>query len=386
MKTTMYVVTKALFVLMVTAAAAACSEDPEPHNNGIAPGTDTSSDTTDDAAADTSTDNSDDTEDDGLTVGPCAGVTCEDGEECRNGQCVSVSSADACEIPRDLGILTADGSSTTANLSMDGRTDSLQTNCGASSSPEGAIRFRTNTAAKVDLSLVSGVGFGYEIRTSNCENADSALACLTNDTHTFYTAAGVDYYLIIEPTDASQIAPAQVTLTATEAACAPPGASSCNGTTREICFVSDGIQSKECADACNDGYCVGDTCSELISVSGSASFSGDSDAYRNRFDFAGEPTCTSGGTTGLSSPGYDVAFELIDLTAGQTVSVDASNTNADNYIFVLDSCSETGPCLTAQGFGSELSGWEVPSDGDYVVVVDQSVRANVPFQIDIDIQ
>ncbi|MGM0557394.1 MAG: hypothetical protein ACQEVA_13510 [Myxococcota bacterium] len=386
MKTSIRVGTRLLTVVLVALSLAACSDDPEPNNNGITPGADATTDTVSDTTDDTSTDTTSDGDDDGQTLGPCAGVTCDGGEECLDGACVPVSSADACDIPRDLGLLGTDGTSTTVNLRMEGRTDSLQTGCGASDVPEGAIKFRTQNAAKIELGLNSGVGFGYEIRTADCESADSALACLTNDTHTFYTAAGLDYYLILEPTDADQIAPVEVTLTATEVACAPPGASSCDGTTREICFVTEGIQSRECADACDAGYCTGDTCSDLITVSASASFSGDSDAYRNRFDFSGEPSCSSGGTTGLSSPGYDVAFQLEALTAGQTVTVDATNTNADNFIFVLETCSEAGPCLTGQGFGSKLSNWEVPSDGDYVVVVDQSERTNVPFQIDIDIQ
>jgi hypothetical protein len=381
-----------LLVSVLAVGSFACNDDPDQPNNGIQPGEDASNDadaTSGDVEDDTSSDATDDTGNDtdsDVDDGPCAGISCDLGEECKDGECVPQGSEDACDIPRDLGTMATDGSSTTVNLNMENRTDSLQTECGASEAPEAAIKFRTEGPGRIDMSINSGVEFGYEIRTANCENSEAALACLTNDEHFFYTTAGLEYYLIFEPRDAQAVAPVEVTLTATEAPCAPPGASTCNGDTREICFISEGIQQKDCAASCNDGFCEGDTCAGLIDVAASMSFSADSDAYRDRFNFEGDDTCSSGGSTGLASPGYDVAFQVTGLTAGQSLTVDASNTNADNYIFVLDACNTSGPCVTAQGFGSKLSNWEVPSDGDYVVVVDQSERANVPLNVEFDIQ
>lgn len=326
------------------------------------------------------------------TPDPCAGVTCEAGQVCVEGICQQ-GGADpgySCAEPYDLGTLS--GGLTQQNANPLGQPDLIRTGCSAQGgSAEAVFRFEVAQAAVLRIDVDRAfeeipVGImAKEIREGSCVSAEAAVECSINPI-TFQAVAGQEYFLVVEMNnDPENINEFVLEIDVEEFACSPPGARTCEGGESTLCFGGTEERVSQCAAECADGTeCAGTACGSALEVRESGTFTGDYAAYQNRFDFSEAPSCSTEGTTGVSSPGRDVVFSLPGLTQGQTVKVDKGDLGLA-LLAVMSSCAESeAVCVTGDTTAGTLD-WEVPADGDYYVVISPRTTVSGQFEYTIEI-
>jgi hypothetical protein len=327
--------------------------------------------------------------DGGDDAGACEPGDCADGEVCLEGTCTTDTATLKCDRAEDIGELALD-TPVTVTGSLRDNTDVLTTTCGSASGNEEVFKFTVPETVTVnfDASWLGQYDGVVAFRTNSCETPGSAMdPCFDHESRSFRAEPGNDYYMVVELSN-GRAHDFSVELEATEAGC-QLGTVSCTNDMLSRCNTDGSTDDYDCADTCAGAgtRCRGDVCGEAVTVTASATFSGDNAAYESTYNFANITGCEVDGTP-VGTPGPEVVFFLPGLVTGQTVTVDAqSGDNNNNAIFITSNCGRADQlaCL-AQDYIDESLVWSVPSDGDYYVFVDKASGAGSTFQYGIDIQ
>lgn len=376
-----------LFALLAAASLAmmaGCSDEPDTGrpipvpNNGTA---DTGLDTGPDASPDLDT-----TPDPDATEDLCEQVTCEADERCVNGVCEPTGPEGAsCAAPIALGVLGTD-EPLVASADPSAWPNLFNTGCSSDNdSGQAVFSFTLASDSLVTLEFTDSTAqMVLEVRGSDCSDSTGALTCGTFGQE-FYGVAGATYHLVVEGRQGTQTGQFSVELSASELACSPPGAWTCDGDQRVQCYAGTELRYFQCAAGCDDGVCRGETCDVPIVVEGSIAVTGDAAANEHNFNFADQPSCSTAGTAGPITTGQDIVFHLPGVVAGQTVAVDTTHQPGGVVIAVLKSCDITAGCAAADDTTGKLE-WEADQSGDYYVIIDRFTAANSPFDYRIEIR
>ena len=329
---------------------------------------------------------------DGGDSGPelCGGQECGPQETCENDVCKLPASVQ-CNGATDKGSVGV-GETVTLTGDFTGDVgDGLTTSCSGdrAETPEQVFSFVVQEDSLFTMSADFPGAFDakVEFRRSSCENpSPDKTVCRDNDAG-FWAAAGETVYVVVEH-DSGPAGSFTIDLTANAAAC-NPDTYSCNAQDNlEYCDYSGGnpsIVEYQCPDGCNSGSCTGDSCSDPIVVTGSGgTYAGDGEAFSDQMDFTNADQCI------ISEPqaptdGSELVFEVA-LQSGETLTVDTSNDEAEQLIFISGSCGPNPSqfaCLdeTADKTLSLTAG----AAGTVYVIVDKWTRKVEPFDIRISI-
>lgn len=314
-----------------------------------------------------------------------------------------------CNNVEDLGVLD-----TSSNVVLMGNTsnviDEFATSCGFGSAAETGWRFTVDSPVGVYSNITAaGIAWVLELHEGTCDSPTRRFCDPSLDTN-FFLEPGKEYILIAEPRQ-NQRGSLTVNLEFTPLVCLPVGSTTCEGNTLEICAQGGASTIEEtCALPCAMDACGGDVCENAISVDSLPYMhTGSMEGYFDRFNLNTDNTClnpNNAGTPGggddpddpepdpvdpgdltgrIQTPGQDMAFMVKGLSQGDKLFVDASEAvgdTADNVIYIMDSCDYMS-CHVAIDLGDKIDGWEVPADGDYLVVVDRTTDQNNDFAVSI---
>ncbi|MEZ4458878.1 MAG: hypothetical protein R3E66_03955 [bacterium] len=374
----------ALIALLVLVG---CGEDDGGNRPTITPIPDTGNMTNNDMGSTTNGDAGDAGDTGDVDMGGdtmCAEVTCDAGEKCVKGDCVPTDAKLACEEVNDLGTLQVDAPTMFSGDTSD-FVDTSNSSCGEGTTytgPENAFRFELAAAALVTINLTSTAAVDWLVDVREACDGQS-IRCSKTETFTFLAQAGKPYFLIVEPESGLGKGAFDVAMTFEPTICDPNQTECANGTL-QACFGGTMQTPYDCAAECSGQTCQGQTCQDVIQVSASMSFSGDIKAYTNDLDFSGIASCSTNGA-GVSTPGQDIVLELVGLTTGQVVTIDASMDSQDDSIAILNDCSDTPTCKAFVDLGDVLT-WNVVEDGNQFVAIDRRIMEAGPFSFSIDIQ
>lgn len=318
------------------------------------------------------------------------------------------------EVSDDLGVIDVTAGVKTIMGDTTGGMSVVGSACGFNSAPERVFKFTLSGPARLDLALTpsSALNWAMDVRAGDCD-ATTSLFCSRNPNTTITANDDKTYFLLVEPLDSAAEGRFQINITPTPLVCLPVGDRKCDGPNLTQC-IQGGLEEEEltCAAPCAMNACGGDVCDNAIVVNTFPfDLEGPAEPYTSSFNFSGPNTCinpdtaiippdpndpdatTEPGTPGMptgsiATPGEDVVFRLPGLMAGQKLTVDASTAlgdESDNAIFVLNTCDPMS-CLTAIDLGDVLSGWNVPANGDYTVVVDRRSGSSKPIKVRINVE
>ncbi|AWV90030.1 hypothetical protein DFR33_103362 [Bradymonas sediminis] len=375
-----------LFVAIAACAAlaGACGDDDAP-NGTITPGNNSAPDASDDASADA------DAGDDGdATSDPDAAdpdTTSPDVEE--PDTTPEDPKAELCDAPY-LGTLAPNQSTSTVG-DLASAENNFALSCAPGISRELVYRFAVEQPSRVRVRALSETigNWNLQINTGTCE-ASARLACFGSGNQTFFAEPGIEYHLLLEPTNRASTGEVQVSIDTEAFACFPAKSATCNGDEIERCDVDYTMSSSTCPAGCSDDACNGDLCENAIEMdpSGTMRLEGSLAGLTNAYNFAGRTECFDSGEP-LPTRGKDIVVALNGLRAGQTVNVDTSqdigDTN-DNAIFIVNGCDSTPTCLAGGDTFDEKLNWQVPADGDYLLIIDliSNTSDTFTYQITVD--
>lgn len=357
-----------VLISLVLVGAVACGDDDEFDGNNISPNSVTNN-TTNNGGADTG------------DVGVDSGGP--DADAGPSGDTDTDPPApDLCGTINDLGLLGANATNEASGDTANG-VDLLTPSCGSQGRDEVTFAFQFDATARVEAEVRSQATDDWTLTLLEgpCESS-SQVTCRGSRADVFTVDAGVTYLLSVEAPVAASFS---LSLKATELSCAPVGSSTCESGQVTHCELGNNEAVYGCAYDCDGGACGGDTCAGplVISGSGSHTFSGSYKGYKSRFNFSNFPDCSTSGA-GASTPGPDLIFSLTGLSSGDTVTIDASNDDVQQGIFVLEGCTPSQPACVDGGLQLyEDLEWTVPDDGDYHVVVDALDQSEDDFDITI---
>jgi hypothetical protein len=319
-----------------------------------------------------------------------------------------------CEQAEDLGEIDITAGVKMVTGSTVGGSTRVGSACGFTSANEKVFKFTLSGPARLDLALMpdSDINWVMDLRAGDCDGT-SSLYCARNTRTTLIANDDKTYFLVVEPLESASEGSFKLSITPSALVCLPVGDRSCAGDDLKQC-IQGGEQEEtlRCAAPCTEGACGGDLCENAIVVTSFPfDLEGPADPYQSSFNFAGPNTCVNPDTTyippdpndpdanmmpdppgtmtgSIATPGQDVVFKLPGLVAGQKLTVDASTAlgdASDNAIFVLNTCDPMS-CLVALDIGDVLSGWEVPTSGDYTVVVDRRTSSNQDIKIRLTLE
>ena len=285
-----------------------------------------------------------------------------------------------------------------------------QTSCGFGIAPEQAFAFSFDAPVqlKITLNSNSGTRMAYELIEGPCEEPGAPRFCATNS-QVFLAQADTEYIIIVEPEANQARGTFELEVEVKPLACLPVSSKRCDGDDVKRC-VAGGLRedSITCGAPCVDDTCGADSCGNAVVVNPGDypfSFAAAAAGYVSSITFEGDNSCanpdrgilpgetnnadpTGESDPSLPTPGQDVHFTLKGLTAGQLLTVDASEAAgdaADSAIFILDSCDKS-ECLFAKDLGDVVSQWEVPADGDYLVIVDRLSSSDQDLGVLINVE
>lgn len=320
-----------------------------------------------------------------------------------SGLCANVS--DLGTLPISDGFVRLTGSTRETTV-----LNQFATQCGSGAAPEVGWSFTVDQPVGIASNIVSaGIAWVIELHEGGCEQPMQRFCDANLDTN-FFLEPGKEYVLIAEPRQ-NQRGELTIQLDFTPLVCLPVGETSCNGDDLDICAQGGAATiTRSCASPCNMDACGGDMCENAITVDTLPyTFSGSVEGYFDRVNFDAENSCLNpnnavvpggpddpdqpdpepvepGEPTGrIKTPGQDMTFLVQDLKQGDKLFIDVSSDvgdTADNVIFILDSCDMMS-CHIAVDLGDKIEGWEVPADGDYVVIVDRTTDQDNDFAISI---
>lgn len=308
-----------------------------------------------------------------------------DMDNCEDNACIEWKKFDDCDQVRDLGTLD---SANSEKFAVKGDTTNLgsliQTTCSDTGdvSAEYVFAFKLNATAFIDLKVesLSGVDFVVEMRDGKCEALDpndiaDAGFCRQSGQEVFLARKDIQYFLVVEAQNGMVNGPFEINMGFTPTTC-EPGAVSCDADNLVVCEAGTMEASKPCGTGCMTDACTADTCDNTIDISGTGTFDykGSLDAFTNSFNAADfkDAGCTAPNGDALPTPGAEQIFALKNLTAGQRVRIEANDLledQNDNAIFIMDSCGANAQCLAVEEITDQFD-WEVPNNGDYVVIID----------------
>jgi hypothetical protein len=290
--------------------------------------------------------------------------------------------ADFCDAIEDLGSLGVGATHQATGDTAQG-SHALDPSCGSDGRKEVTFQFQVDEPARVQLEVQSQTAdeWTMSLFSGSCDSPEH-VKCKEGTADVFVAEAGVTYFLSLE---AAEDAAFGLSLKTTALGCAPVGSSTCEVDQVTHCETGHNEVTYGCAYDCEGDACGGDTCSSALVVSGSGShsFTGSYTGYKSQFNFSNHPDCSFSGS-GANTPGPDLVFSLPGLSGGDTVTIDASNDDVQQGIFVLEGCSNSQPdCVEGGLVLSEVLDWNVPDDGDYHVVVDALDQSDDDFEITI---
>ncbi len=304
------------------------------------------------------------------------------------GACEDMGTVDASATP-----MIIDGSTTDASLES-----VLQTPCGFGNAPERSYLFTFDKPTRVTAAVTNGsTSWVIDVRNGTCE-ATASLTCDASPSRTFVVPAGETRLITVEPENNSR-GTFELTLEFEELVCLPIGSTTCSGADISRCEQGGLAETVyTCGEACSMDSCGGDFCENAVEVSSFPyRFEGKTNAYGDRLDFDDATECyypDGEGEDGMgmgmpfTTVGEDVTFKLTGLTAGQLLTVDARpsiGNQGDSAIFVMDTCDKS-TCHIGRDLGDTLTDWEVPADGDYIVVVERRTLSTADIVVEIDVQ
>jgi hypothetical protein len=235
----------------------------------------------------------------------------------------------------------------------------------------------------------SGATPAFGLHANGCE-ADAEQYCSLQSPWRAIVEPGQTYHLKVQAgTEATD-----TTFTASfdlqEAACLP-GEQICRDGNSERCVRGTSVDAYSCAGDCTtEASCSGDACDAALTVEpvvggGAVRLEGDRWAYTHQWNAADLSDCEASDAIGT---GDTTAMELFvrvpNLQAGQTLEVSDAVASGSYLYFVLDDCAATS-CRTAMfvdEVGENRLVWEVPTNGDYLVVIEATSNTSRPFQFD----
>lgn len=287
----------------------------------------------------------------------------------------------------DLGEIGADQSTSGTAASPTARED-IELSCSADPRAPVVFSFSLERASRVSLTASSpGISdFNLQFNQGPCDSAER-FVCFNRGSEVVFLDAGVDYHVLVEP-GSDRSTPIKLDIATEVLECFPSGSTRCVGDEVEVCGSGFTPTTHSCAIGCSNDACTGDTCESAIPMdpSGSMRLEGSPSGFRDMYNFGSRDECFESGFS-IDSGGPDVAVALDGLSAGQVVSVDASREVGDvndNTIFIVDGCADTPTCVA--GDDAEQFDWEVPADGDYVLIIDLVSVSDDSFVYQIDIE
>lgn len=301
-----------------------------------------------------------------------------------------------CEEIENLGTLAF--GSHTIEYGFDGQgfnpdNDNIRTLCrdlSAESKPEKIYQFQVPEASTLEINGSSSLVF--EIRTDPCGEESSVEACNPNGRITGFRAySGSNYYLISE--FEGEVSPSpeitfELEVSPTFGTGCSLGHTVCLDTSSvNICKQQGGsLEQETCPTSCTADSCVGDRCDNPITLTGgAATMAGELAGFSSTID--GYQSCTADDGSQIRASGSEVIFLAEQLSAGQTITVDASNDLLSNTILIQrDTCGATLACEATQLGGSETLSYQVPQAGDYYIIVETSAAAEgtADYQVSVN--
>ncbi len=328
-------------------------------------------------------------EDAGLQHDPDSGADAADAAE-------DSSSSGPCEgAHEDLGVLS------TAEPTVVSRT--LQSARGAPTScaPSGQNRgeyifaFEADTLAILEVSVsattTDPISFGlYE---ESCDT-NAELYCSQQSPWRAIVEPDKTYYLNVQAGEDTPTNTFNVSFSFEDAACVP-GEASCTDGAVEHCQQGTEVDTYSCAQDCSaQDDCTGDTCEAALTVEPTVgdtpvTLRGDRRAYTHQWNAADLSDCEAseslenGDTTAM-----EVFARVPNLLAGQTLTVGDASGSGSYLYYVIDDCAATS-CRQAMFIddnGDNRLAWDVPEDGDYIVVIEALSSTSRPFQFEFALQ
>ena len=262
-------------------------------------------------------------------------------------------------------------------------------------SPDGVDHFYS-----VDLTAGQYLVASYTTSTStaiayilsDCADEFSCLATSAEGTdgHVAYQASGnetVTFVMDRTSSGASAIAwDADFYVAAPSCA---TGATQCSGNTLQWCDEWGIFEDFDCTTTCSAGACddpTGTICADAVVMTDGSTVNGDFDG-RNNTDLGGGTVgaCDFGGD---AQPGVDHHYR-VDLTAGQTLTVDWTSTSSFAVAYLTTDCFDESVCLdsSAVGMGGQLTHTATQNESVWIVMDRTTAGAagSLTYTIDVTI-
>ena len=331
----------------------------------------------------------------GGDANPCGG--CPDGKTCHEGTC-KPSAEVKCMGATDKGTLS-EGSPLSISGSFENYDDdSMKASCAASEdAPERLYKFKVPEDSVVDMTTstsgAGGFGMKVEFRRGGCTGVSQEKTVCYDQDRAFWAGKGETIYMLVEH-DVGPAGSFQIDLEATPAACKPNSFACTSEGNRQDCQVQGGSPTPveyQCpSTGCNNGVCVGDTCSApiMIDSTGTHTFKGDTRGFTNAMNFKGNQKCKTGGAA-IDSAGRELVF-AVKLNKGQTLTIDASADSLDNLVYIGTACKKASnwDCTATSDVDVDKEAgysFTAPATGTFPVVIDAWSSTTSPRSFDYEI-
>ncbi len=372
-----------LGALLLVLALGGCTGDSDDNQNQIIVQEDVfDEDATPDAGPDADSDT-------GLDVGPDAEDAGADADVDEPEE--DVEEIDHCAPYIDLGDLEP-GEEYPVTLDFTEESAQWSTRC-ENESDGGSVMIAMVLPTFSVLHVESDTPLGLEMRFGDCGRETNRYMCATDE---FAVPSGFGEpqgYLILEALDDSVPDQVEITVTAAQApACIEEeGQSECiDADSARVCRISISSpdvprwEEGQCSGGCEEGQCVGDSCSAPLSMSSGETLVFDNLPLRDLHSEYQGPGCSlsDGDDDGLELWGRELVIELSDLIEGDEVAIDVDvrgllswahepiNLEGQVVATIKDDCAAESACLAVWNDFEDQLHFEVPADGDYFLVIE----------------
>jgi hypothetical protein len=314
----------------------------------------------------------------------------------------TVQPSGTCDLANeDLGTLATNGGATVVSRTLDvlgGSPMSCAFSGEGSGEGRGAYIFAFEVAEvailkmSVSASTTDPLSFGL-FEGSCVEDAESY--CSRQSPWRTVVEPGTRYFLKVQAGDDTVNNTFNASFGFEEAACIP-GETTCSESTSNRCVQGTSVETYSCAGECSDAEsCAGDACETALMVEPvvggePVSIQGHRWAYTHQWNAAELSNCEASGAIGTGgTTDMELFVRVPGLEVGQTLDVSHPSDAGSYLYFVLDDCAASS--CRAAGFVDEATEenrlvWDVPEDGDYLVVIEALSSTSRPFQMDISLR
>ena len=379
-----------LAVVVLVGAMTACSDDDTPPgSNVIIPSGDGGHDEPDVGTEDADVDEPDVVDEEDADVGeeptdPCEEVECDDGQVCEEGQCIPSEAGFSCGNPIWIDIGEEETKHVTANVATG--PNLYNTTCSSDDqSPQAVFAFTPEVETRL-TAHISDAQFvpplAKELRVGECASTANVEWCSINQQN-WIAEGGTDYYLIVEAQSGVEIGELELELKVEPLAC-EPGARECRDGSVFRCAGGDEEVEHPCPDGCHDGECSGDSCANVLEITGSTTLDVDLSSFHDNVDFSSDTAGCSSSGDGITTSGQDLVLYLPGLTGDEVVEV--VRPDSAYAVGAMTACSGGTPSCIFGHSGSDDVIWEVEEPGDYYLVINRfsSSTEQVQFEININ--